>query len=195
MAGGRTPGSTGLGGKDVHAAVGPVGSLKDRPSLGANQVSRIIVVYDPTTSRGRLFALGGDGSTALEADVVVGGGHTTPTGVFHASYWGKDHVSTKYGSFANTPWSRASFGWNAFGPYQLHIRELENRGIYIHGTIGPSWNPFTTLNSLLSPTSHGCVRMSNHDDIRLHELLPSPAGTTVTISADQADVPKPKAKP
>jgi len=162
---------------------------------GSNLTNKVIVVYDPNTSRGTLFALGSDGSPALKSDVVVGGNHTTPTGMFHASRWEKDHVSKQYGSYANTPWSQSLWGLNAFGPYQLHIQELEKRGIYIHGTMGPSWNPVTTLNSLLSPTSHGCVRMSNHDVIRLHDLLPNPTGTIIEISIDPHDIPKPKAMP
>jgi lipoprotein-anchoring transpeptidase ErfK/SrfK len=152
-------------------------------------------VYDSKNSLGQLFAVKPDGAVALKADVVVGGGgHVTPTGTFHASRWEQNHVSSNYGSYANTPWNKSLFGLNAFGPYQLHIRELEKRGIYIHGTMGPSWNRFTALNALLSPTSHGCVRMSNADNIHLHELLPNPLGTVVKISTKKDDVPV-EAKP
>jgi hypothetical protein len=42
-------------------------------------------------------------------------------------------------------------------------------------TMGPKWNPFTTLNTLVSPTSHGCVRMANTDNITLHQMMPHPA--------------------
>jgi hypothetical protein len=55
----------------------------------------------------------------------------TPTGTFTATVWEKDHVSTKYGNAANTPWSKTALGGNAFGPYQLHMKELDSRGIYI----------------------------------------------------------------
>jgi lipoprotein-anchoring transpeptidase ErfK/SrfK len=149
-----------------------------------------VVVFDPKTSDGRLYAVGQDGKIALEGNVVVGGSGTpTPTGTFHASTWESNHVSKKYGAFANTPWASSPLGLNAFGPFQLHLKELESRGVYLHGTMGPGWNPFTTLNSLLSPTSHGCVRMSNQDDIRLHNLLPNPRGTEVKISTQKADIP------
>ena len=147
----------------------------------------ITITYDPKTSQGTLVVTGqnkGDASptTLLTTSVVVGGdGHVTPTGTFTATTWEKDHVSTKYGTWADTPYSKTTFGMNAFGPYQLHIKELDSRGIYIHGTMGPSWNPFTGLNSLVSPTSHGCIRMCNRDDEALHTLMPNPAGNKIII--------------
>jgi len=101
---------------------------------------------------------------------------------FTAKSWEKDHVSTLYGSAANTPWSKTALGGNAFGPYQLHIKELDGRGIMIHGTMGPGWSPTTWGNSLfLSPTSHGCIRMCNRDDIDLHTMMPNPAGNKIII--------------
>jgi RHS repeat-associated protein len=147
----------------------------------------ITITYDPKTSQGTLVVTGqnqGDKSptTLLTTSVVVGGdGHVTPTGTFTATTWEKDHVSTKYGQWADTPYSKTTFGMNAFGPFQLHIKELDSRGIYIHGTMGPSWNPFTGLNSLVSPTSHGCIRMCNRDDVALHNLMPNPAGNKIII--------------
>lgn len=142
------------------------------------------VTFDPATWRGSLKVTGkNQGDTApvllLVADVV--GGPNTPMGSYHASYWETDHVSKKYGSLADTPYSKTMFGGNAFGPYQLHIQELESRGIYIHGTMGPRWNPSTALNALVSPTSHGCVRMANTDNITLHEMTPHPAHIPITI--------------
>lgn len=108
----------------------------------------INVVFNGATWRGTLSVVGMNakdaiGTVLLTAD-VVGGAHT-PMGAFHASYWEQDHVSTKYGSLADTPYSKTKLGGNAFGPNQLHIRELEARGIYIHGTMGPRWNPSTEL--------------------------------------------------
>ena len=147
----------------------------------------ITITYGPKTSHGTLVVTGqnkGDkeATMLLTTSVVVGGdGHVTPTGTFTASVWEKDHVSTKYGTWADTPYSKTILGLNAFGPYQLHIKELDSRGIYIHGTMGPSWNPFTGLNSLISPTSHGCVRMCNRDDEALHTLMPKPSGNKIII--------------
>ena len=154
------------------------------------------MVYDADSSNGQIFAVAPDGSIKLRGDVVVGGKDTpTPTGTFHASYWESNHVSARYGSYANTPWNKSPLGLNAFGPYQLHLKELESRGVYLHGTMGPSWNPFTALNSLLSPTSHGCVRMSNVDDLSLHELMPNPMGIEVKISTSKTDIPQEPGKP
>jgi len=164
--------------------------------LTANRLQRVVVVYNPDTSTGQVFAVGHDGAILLHGDVVVGGKDSpTPTGTYHALRWESNHVSKKYGTYANTPWDKSPLGLNAFGPYQLHLKELENRGIYLHGTMGPSWNPFTALNSLLSPTSHGCVRMSNRVDISLHDLMPNPAGIEVKISTDKKDIPADKGRP
>lgn len=147
----------------------------------------ITVTYDPKTSKGTLVVTGqnkGDKSptTLLTSSVVVGGdGHVTPTGTFTAQSWEKDHVSTKYGTWADTPYSKTAIGLNAFGPYQLHIKELDSRGIYIHGTMGPNGFPFTWGNSVLGDSSHGCIRMCNRDDNALHTLMPSPAGNKIII--------------
>jgi lipoprotein-anchoring transpeptidase ErfK/SrfK len=118
-------------------------------------------------------------TTLLTADIVAG--PHTPLGTFHASRWEKDHVSKQYGSLADTPYSKTIFGGNAFGPFQLHIAELEARGIYIHGTMGPSWYNSTSLNALVSPTSHGCIRMANTDNITLHDMMPQPARIPIII--------------
>jgi RHS repeat-associated protein len=147
----------------------------------------ITIVYNPQTSQGTLTVTGqnkGDKSPTvlLTTDVVVGGdGHVTPTGTFTAMSWQKDHVSTKFGTWANTPWSKSPLGLNVFGPFQLHIKELDSRGIYIHGTLGPSWNPFTFGNRVVGSTSHGCIRMCNSADIELHNLMPEPAGNKIVI--------------
>ena len=152
----------------------------------------ITIVYDSTTSKGTLTVTGQnqgdkDSTVLLTSSVVVGGnGHVTPTGTFTATIWEKDHVSKKYGGAADTPYSKTMLGGNAFGPYQLHMKELESQGVYIHGTMGPSWSPVTWGNSIfLSPTSHGCVRMCNADDIKLHQIMPSPHGNKVIIRSQK----------
>jgi lipoprotein-anchoring transpeptidase ErfK/SrfK len=144
---------------------------------------KITINFNRDSSNGTLRLTDGD-KTLLSASVVVGGkDHPTPTGNFHAAAWEKDHTSKLYGNNANTPWSKTSWGRNAFGPYQLHIRELESRGIFIHGTIGPGSFPFTWGNRLISPNSHGCVRMSNKDINSLHNQLPNPEGIPINISS------------
>jgi RHS repeat-associated protein len=155
----------------------------------------ITITYDPKTSKGTLTVTGQnkgdkDATTLLTANVVVGGKdpttgemHVTPTGTFHASYWEKDHTTTLYGWKASTPWSKSIAGVNAFGPFQLHIKELEGRGIWIHGTMGPGWFGTTAANgAFVSPSSHGCVRMCNRDDEALHNMMPSPSGNKVVIN-------------
>ena len=59
------------------------------------------------------------------------------------------------------------------------------RGIFIHGTMGPGWSPTTWGNSIfLSPTSHGCVRMCNSDNIDLHKIMPDPRGNKIIIGTE-----------
>ncbi len=119
----------------------------------------------------------------FEGSCVVGGRDTpTPLGKYYASRWEKDHVSTKHLDHETVPYSKSWIGDNAFGPYQLHILELETRGIYIHGTIGPAGNPVTFFNRLVSPTSHGCVRMSNRDITKLFSMMPNPRGNEIIIN-------------
>ncbi len=147
----------------------------------------ITIVYDPKTSKGTITVTGQnkgdkDPTVLLTGSVVVGGdGHVTPTGTFTAKSWEKDHVSTKYGSWASTKWSDSSWGKNVFGPFQLHIQELDKQGIYIHGTLGPSWSPTTWGNTVVGSTSHGCIRLCNQDDIALHNLMPNPQGNQIII--------------
>ena len=148
----------------------------------------IEVVFDDKTWKGDLTVTGhnsGEAAQVLLTADVVGGPHT-PMGTFHASYWEKDHTSKKYGSLADVPYSKTMLGGNAFGPFQLHMHELEKRGIYIHGTMGPSWNPSTALNALVSPTSHGCVRIANTGNITLHDIMPHPDHNTVVIKKKAA---------
>ena len=134
----------------------------------------ITVVFDPSSWQGVLTVTGqnhGDpGPTALLTADVVGGPHT-PMGSYHASYWETDHVSKKYGSLADTPYSKTLLGGNAFGPYQLHIQELESRGIYIHGT--------TEESNIGRPASFGCIRMRSRDVLRVFDE--TPVGAKVEI--------------
>lgn len=144
-----------------------------------------IAVRLDANSRGTMVVSGknpGDRQATVLLTANVVGGPTTPAGEFTASYWERDHVSKKYGSLADTPYSKTLLGGNAFGPYQLHMSQLERRGIYIHGTMGPTWNPSTALNAAISPTSHGCIRMANTDNIQLRELMADPKGNKVVIT-------------
>jgi RHS repeat-associated protein len=149
----------------------------------------ITVVYNKKTSEGTLTVTGKnkgdkDGTVLLSGKVVVGGdGHITPVGNFTAAGWETDHTSKQYGSLADVPWSKTFFGGNAFGPYQLHIKELDSRGIYIHGTMGPRWSPTVSISgAFVSDSSHGCVRMCNRDNVELHDIMPNPTGNAIHIS-------------
>lgn len=155
---------------------------------------RVVVRYNEETSQGTLTVVGKvekKDKILLKGYVVVGGkDHKTPTGQFHAAAWEKDHVSKKYGSAADTPWSKSPLGLNAFGPYQLHIKELERQGIWIHGTMGPGWLGSPKWNRFLSPTSHGCVRCGNSVINELHDLMPDPEGNQITITTNPKDKPR-----
>jgi RHS repeat-associated protein len=175
----------------------PTGMLGCKVGDQAYTTCTITVVYDPKTSKGTLTVTGqnkGDkkATLLLTANVVVGGdGHPTPTGNFHAANWEKDHTSKLYGWQADTPWSKSPLGLNALGPYQLHIKELESRGIWIHGTMGPGWSPTTSISGVaVSSTSHGCVRMCNRDDIQLFKMMPNPVGNPIKISTNPTDLPR-----
>lgn len=166
----------------AHGALDWVGIGSAEAADTDRTITSLLIRFDPVTSEGTLSALH-EQTTVFSANVVVGGpGSPTPTGRYHASYWETDHVSAKYGSLADTPWSKSALGWNAFGPYQLHIKELEARGIYIHGTLGPGWSRTTKISGYaVSATSHGCVRLCNADIIKLHNLIPNPSGLPILI--------------
>jgi RHS repeat-associated protein len=193
-------------------AIDPTGMLGCKVD-GKDTECSIVVVYDKKTSEGTLYVIAKvekkdengnvvkdekgnvvkEDKVVLQTDVVVGGdGHVTPTGDFHGAYWKQDHVSTKYGGAADTPWSKSPLGINAFGPFQLVIKELEKQGIWIHGTVGPGWSPWTWGNSAvgLGSSSHGCVRVCNRDIIKLNKLMPQPSGNPIKISTNPADAPK-----
>jgi lipoprotein-anchoring transpeptidase ErfK/SrfK len=151
----------------------------------------ITIAYDPDTSSGTLTVTGqnkGDkqATVLLTSSVVVGGdGHVTPVGRFDSRRACGRRITPRRNTVRTQALrgAKSLVGRNVFGPYQLHIKELEGRGIYIHGTMGPSWSPTTWGNRfLLSPTSHGCVRMCNADMFTLHDIMPNPRGNKIVIS-------------
>lgn len=125
------------------------------------------------------FELSDDKGTSLMSTSAYPGCESTPTkvGRFRAGSWQRDKKNNEY-SNTRTPYSDRWLGWTSgYGPWFLPINE-EN-GTYttrgIHGT------PF--YNVLVGACSHGCVRLSNSDISRLHDLLPKPAGTPIEIVA------------
>ena len=128
----------------------------------------------------------------FHADVVTGAGapgqkYETPVGHFKAGKWKKDKKHDVYGP---KPWSQDMWG-NSYGPWYLPIYHLNGTytTIGFHGTPGPIWNifvkpPFSELYT--SPEdyiawSHGCIRMSNFDIVKLHSLIPNAEGIDIFI--------------
>jgi lipoprotein-anchoring transpeptidase ErfK/SrfK len=124
-----------------------------------------------------------DGKELLNADVIKGCKDTsTPTGKFKLGDWQKDKTSKRWGDDSSTPWSKSWWGGNVFGPYFVPV--LGTNGVGIHGHRGPRLPGSFTAASLVSPCSHGCVRLSNYDIETMHDLLPKSAGTQVEIIAN-----------
>lgn len=128
-----------------------------------------------------------DGNSVYKESAVTGcPGYDTPEGEFKAGDWVKDKTNPKYGP---KPWSEDKT--NPYGPWFLPIHN--QKGQYtaygIHGTAGPGWSPFVKppLAEWWSDQedfyycSHGCVRQSNPDIIKMHDLIPEPKGTPIII--------------
>ena len=75
------------------------------------------------------------------------------------------------------------WGGNVFGPYFVAVTGKGSDGIGIHGTVGPKTD---SLWSIISPCSHGCIRLSNVNIITLHDLLPFAEGTPVEIQDESS---------
>ncbi len=128
-----------------------------------------------------------DGNLVYREEAVIGcPGRNTPEGEFVAGNWIKDKTNPKYGP---RPWSKDKT--NPYGPWFLPI--YTKNGTYtsigIHGTAGPGWSPFVKppfAEWWSDPDdylycSHGCVRQSNPDIIKMHDILPKPKGTPILI--------------
>ena len=136
----------------------------------------------------RIHGFRNNGKSLYKAKAITGcPGHDTPEGDFKAGNWIKDKTNSKYGP---KPWSQDPWG-NPYGPWFLPIND--KKGQYttygIHGTAGPGWSPFvkpffselwSNENDYLT-CSHGCVRQSNRDIRKFHDILPYPKGTSITI--------------
>ena len=86
------------------------------------------------------------------------------------------------------PLERLTVGLKHLRSLQLTSRNWRTVA-FIFTALWARVEPFYCAEFAGESTSHGCIRMSNRDDIRLHDLLPSPAGTEVKISTDKADIP------
>lgn len=90
-------------------------------------------------------------------------GYATPTGDFYLSY--KDPAPTWYNPHSG--WSEGMADTIPPGPSNpLGVRALAvscGNGIFIHGT--------TNSGGLGSPGSHGCVRLSNNNIVKLYDMV------------------------
>ena len=129
----------------------------------------------------KLILTDNSGKPIFCPDVKAEGCSKTPTpiGRFTLGAWQPDKTSPRWGSGSSTPWSDSSIGYNVFGAFFAPVNGTG--GVGIHGRLGNG--PITeSLFGLINPCSHGCIRLSNDDITRLHDLLPDSSGTAVTIS-------------
>ncbi|HBB66423.1 MAG TPA: hypothetical protein DCZ93_03800, partial [Elusimicrobia bacterium] len=145
-----------------------------------------LIFYDPSglakvkvcLDTNQLTMVDDNGKEMFKTGIIHGcPGTPTPTGIFVLSNWEANKKSFKWGKNSSTPWDQSWWGGNVFGPYFVAV--IGGDGIGIHGTMGPSTS---SLWGWYSSCSHGCIRLSNIDITKLHDLLPNPAGTQVTIS-------------
>jgi lipoprotein-anchoring transpeptidase ErfK/SrfK len=128
--------------------------------------------------------IGSKSTTLLTASIVSGCDDTgTPTGLYKAGKWIKDKTNSTFGP---TPWSKDPWG-NPYGPYFLPLNNPKT-GKYttygIHGTRGPLTGNLEKPplpqglmsvfvgndNAKFLYCSHGCVRISNQNIIKMFEL-------------------------
>lgn len=121
-----------------------------------------------------------NGKELFSASIVKGCKDTpTPTGKYKLGDWQTDKTSNRWGDSSSTPWSKNWWGGNVFGPYFVPVQGTG--GVGIHGHRGPKLPGSFDVASIISPCSHGCIRLSNYAITTLHELMPKPAGTQVEI--------------
>ena len=145
---------------------GATKGVKHKPRIVVCQKEKKLTFYDVM------------GNPALKADVVCGcQGTPTPNGKFKAGEWQKDKVNRKFSGPKG--WSKSKWK-NPYGPWFLPVENTGGCGI--HGTIG--WKFLNDLFIDIPGTcSHGCMRLSNNNITKLHDLLPKPKGTEVNIKA------------
>ena len=130
-----------------------------REALGSYGTVTTRLVVDLGSLQATLFR---DGQTVFRADVGVGKpAWPTPRGDFYIRNKLKGYASPMYGpvAFGTSARSRVLTDWPAEG------------FVGIHGTDRPDLLP--------GRVSHGCIRMRNHDILRLSKLMP--IGTPLTI--------------
>ena len=126
------------------------------------------------------------GNQIFKEDAVTGcPGNETRLGTYTAGKWQPNKKNNEY----PTPWNVDNWA-NPYGPYFMPLYKDGKYSTYgIHGTKGPGYSPFEKppLSQYWSHQSdylycsHGCVRVSNKDIQKLHDLLPDSKGTEVVI--------------
>jgi RHS repeat-associated protein len=155
----------------------PIG-FEDGPNFFAYVGSNPALFVDPWGLKKRIeicqkqrrLTLYDDDESLMTADIVCGCTNTpTPTGNFTGGDWQKDKVNRKFSGpkgWSEDPWS------NPYGPWFLPI--TGSNGCGIHGTRGWEWMGDTFIDMPFT-CSHGCVRMSNPNIIKLPRRYRRPA--------------------
>lgn len=157
------------------------------------------IVVERNAGRLTLSEAASDGRRLLlSANIVPGCGYSgTPEGTYVGGTWIKDKTNPAHGP---VPWSTEPWR-NPYGPYFLPLNDART-GRYttygIHGTRGPLAGNFEKppvpqrlLAAVLGDNearylycSHGCVRLSNQNIVKLFEITTQPrlARTRITIT-------------
>lgn len=122
-----------------------------------------------------LYLMSADNDLLFKAGIVAGAPDTpTFTGKFKLGDWEKDKTSKRWGVLSETPWSKSAIGANVFGAYFVPILKQNGsseNGEGIHGKFGNTLL-LEQLYETIKRYSHGCVRLSNPDVMRFHDLIP-----------------------
>ena len=150
---------------------------------------RLLITVDRASTQLELSEAVSDGRrTLMSASIVSGCGDSgTPPGNYKGGRWVKDKTNAAHGP---TPWSKDPWR-NPYGPYFLPLNNART-GVYttygIHGTRGPMGGNFEKppvpewlLKRFMDEEqarylycSHGCIRLSNQNIVKLFEVTTQP---------------------